>query len=240
MNNYCVYKHTTPSGKVYVGITCQEPNKRWKNGKGYELCTAFNRAIAKYGWDNISHEILLDGIDKETACEVEQKLILEYDSTNPKCGYNLTSGGEHYEANEESRKRCSESHLKSYIEHPEYRQHISDIQKGRKMSEESSEKKRQTMLLFYAEHPEKRADCGKSFRGKKRGETFAKAVGERRSKRVMCVETQKIYDSIKEAAACEGGSASGISIMLNGRAKTCAGKTYIYAPTEDINDGSQE
>lgn len=21
MNNYCVYKHTSPSGKVYVGIT---------------------------------------------------------------------------------------------------------------------------------------------------------------------------------------------------------------------------
>lgn len=240
MNNYCVYKHTTPSGKVYIGITCQEPRKRWKGGKGYELCTAFNRAIIKYGWDNISHEIILDGLDKKTACEAEQKLISKYDSTNPKHGYNLTSGGEHYEPTEEFKKRCSESHIKSYKEHPEYKQHISDTQKGRRMSEESSEKKRQAMLLFYAENPEKRASCGKSFRGKKRGKEFSEELGKRKSKRVMCVETQKIYESLKQAAACEGGSPSGISIMLNGRAKTCAGKTYIYIPTEDTNDGSQE
>lgn len=25
MNNYCVYKHTSPSGKVYVGITKLKP-----------------------------------------------------------------------------------------------------------------------------------------------------------------------------------------------------------------------
>ena len=33
-NNYCVYKHTTPSGKIYIGITGQEPHKRFQNGKG--------------------------------------------------------------------------------------------------------------------------------------------------------------------------------------------------------------
>lgn len=27
-NNYYVYKHTTPNGKVYVGITKQNPNRR--------------------------------------------------------------------------------------------------------------------------------------------------------------------------------------------------------------------
>lgn len=35
MNNYCVYKHTSPSGKVYVGITKLKPKYRWNNGKGY-------------------------------------------------------------------------------------------------------------------------------------------------------------------------------------------------------------
>lgn len=32
MNNYCVYKHTSPSGKVYVGITKLKPKYRWNNG----------------------------------------------------------------------------------------------------------------------------------------------------------------------------------------------------------------
>ena len=240
MNNYIVYKHTTPSQKVYIGITCQEPQKRWKYGKGYELCTAFNRAIQKYGWENIDHTILFEGLSKEEACELEQQLISKYKSTNPQYGYNLTSGGEHYEPSREMCLRMSESHKKSYSEHPEYRERISENQKGRKLSDEHKEKIRQSMLKYHEEHSEHRTVCGNSFRGKSRGEEFSKAVGKRMSKRVMCVETQKIYNSLKEAAACEGGSPSGISIMLNGRAKTCAGKTYIYAPTEDINDGSQE
>ena len=54
MNNYCIYRHISPSGKVYIGQTCQDPNKRWLNGKGYKKSTIFNRAIEKYGWSNIS------------------------------------------------------------------------------------------------------------------------------------------------------------------------------------------
>lgn len=32
---WCVYIHTSPSGKKYIGITSQNPQKRWQNGKGY-------------------------------------------------------------------------------------------------------------------------------------------------------------------------------------------------------------
>lgn len=31
---YCVYKHTSPSGKVYIGITVQNPLYRWNKGNG--------------------------------------------------------------------------------------------------------------------------------------------------------------------------------------------------------------
>ena len=31
-NNYCVYKHTSPSGKSYIGITNQRPERRWRGG----------------------------------------------------------------------------------------------------------------------------------------------------------------------------------------------------------------
>lgn len=50
MNNYCVYKHTSPSGKVYVGITELKPKYRWNNGKGYTRTDEqilFKRAIIK-------------------------------------------------------------------------------------------------------------------------------------------------------------------------------------------------
>lgn len=31
-NNYCVYKHISPSGKVYICITQQRPEDRWQGG----------------------------------------------------------------------------------------------------------------------------------------------------------------------------------------------------------------
>lgn len=36
MNSYTVYKHTSPSGKVYIGITKKKPEYRWNHGRGYK------------------------------------------------------------------------------------------------------------------------------------------------------------------------------------------------------------
>ena len=93
-NKYCVYKHTAPNGKVYIGITCQNPLRRWNNGKGYAENSYFSNAIVKYGWDNIKHEILFDNLTKEEACQKEIDLIAEHKSNIADYGYNISSGGE--------------------------------------------------------------------------------------------------------------------------------------------------
>ena len=90
-NDYCVYCHTFPNGKRYIGIT-NNCNQRWKNGDGYKHQKKVYNAIMKYGWDNIRHEILADGIPKENAQELEKKLIAEFDSIQN--GYNVSVGGE--------------------------------------------------------------------------------------------------------------------------------------------------
>ena len=46
MDNYktqgcCVYKHTSPSNKVYIGMTTVQPEERWNNGWGYKKTTIF-------------------------------------------------------------------------------------------------------------------------------------------------------------------------------------------------------
>lgn len=92
--NYLVYCHITPSGKRYIGITRQIPQKRWNNGKGYYYNVHFNRAIQKYGWNNIRHEVIVENLTEEEACECEKKYIAKYNTTDPAHGYNLTSGGE--------------------------------------------------------------------------------------------------------------------------------------------------
>ena len=61
---YIVYKHTCPNGKVYIGITSREAKLRWNCGNGYNNNKHFKSAIVKYGWNNIKHEILFDGLTK--------------------------------------------------------------------------------------------------------------------------------------------------------------------------------
>ena len=110
-HSFTVYKHTTPSGKVYVGITSIEPGKRWRNGNGYSRNEHFHKAIKKYGWECITHEIVVSGLTREEASEEERRLILLYESHDPRKGYNLTFGGETgIRHTEQSRKKLSESH----------------------------------------------------------------------------------------------------------------------------------
>jgi GntP family gluconate:H+ symporter len=77
--DYCVYCHTNNiNGKRYIGITCQKPEHRWRNGKGYINNSYFYRAIQKYGWHNFSHNILYMNLSKEDAEKIEVELIAEY------------------------------------------------------------------------------------------------------------------------------------------------------------------
>lgn len=99
---FCVYKHTSPSGKCYVGITCQNPIKRWGiNGGGYlhkdkksdkYIHPYFVHAILKYGWSNFTHEILYTELSETEAKAKEIELIQYYKQQN--LSYNITNGGD--------------------------------------------------------------------------------------------------------------------------------------------------
>lgn len=97
---YTVYKHTSPSGKYYIGITKQNVFKRWRGGKNYLRLNkdgtyrhkAFAAAILKYGWENFSHEIIIEGVAELTAKNMERDLILFAKRNN--LSYNLTDGGD--------------------------------------------------------------------------------------------------------------------------------------------------
>lgn len=91
---WLIYKHTSPSGKVYIGQTMQtNPQNRWQHGNGYKRHnTLFYKAIQKYGWNNFSHEIIENNIlTQHEANEREIYWISFYNSF--KNGYNATPGG---------------------------------------------------------------------------------------------------------------------------------------------------
>lgn len=116
MNNYSVYIHTNIlNNKKYIGITKQQPEARWKNGKGYKTTSHFRHAIDKYGWENFSHEIIYTNLSAEEAGQKEKELIQHYNTTNSNYGYNNSTGGEisfTFTHSKEARKKMSESHKK--------------------------------------------------------------------------------------------------------------------------------
>lgn len=172
---YCVYKHTSPSGKSYIGITKQKPSKRWlSDGRGYQGNEYFFRAIVKYGWDNFKHEILFDGLSKEEACKKEIELIATYKSNNPDFGYNHSSGGEnagagvHQVRSDESkrkqsiamtgRKQSPETIIKRALSNTgtkrtaEQRARMSKAQKGLKKANHTEEWKKEMSARYSGEN----------------------------------------------------------------------------------------
>ena len=136
MENYKVYIHKFPNGKAYVGITRQEPKVRWGGGNGYVRNEYMHRAIKKYGWENIEHIILFDGLSEEDACEIEKSLIKKYRTNEKEFGYNIESGGQCSNLAESTKQKLREAHI------------------GKSASEETREKMRASRNRFISENPE--------------------------------------------------------------------------------------
>ena len=105
---YTVYKHTTPDGKCYIGITKQDVSNRWKSGSAYKNNYCFYRAIRVFGWHNIKHEIIATDLTKEAAAEMEVALIKQYQSDIRSYGYNIAPGGFAPKQSEATKKKLSE------------------------------------------------------------------------------------------------------------------------------------
>lgn len=90
---FSVYIHTFPNGKKYVGIS-KDIKRRFRNGKGYQNQPIIWSAIEKYGWENVSTQIVQQGLSEEDAKSMEVDLIASLKTTDREFGYNQTLGGE--------------------------------------------------------------------------------------------------------------------------------------------------
>ena len=64
--------------------------------------------------------------------------------------------------------------------------------------------------------------------GKHRTEETRKKIGEAKCKKVICLETREIFDSIKEASITMNIDHSSISAVCKGKRKTCGGFHWKY------------
>lgn len=235
MNNYCVYKHTSPSGKVYIGITNQKPTRRWREGEGYRPKegppTPFYLAIKKYGWNNIEHEILADGLSREAACALEIEMIEASHARDRAHGYNVLKGGDIplADCSEEVRKKMRESSFRKW-ERDDYKEsHSGDEHWTHKRgySEKSIEAMRQSNL------GRKRTPEQIEFlREKGRNQKRLKGKDNKKSIPILCFDkggefVAKYYGAL-EAERETGVCFQNIFKVCNGERKTAGGFVWRY------------
>ena len=264
-DKYCVYVHINKiNGKIYVGQTGQDINRRWRDGEGYKPCTYFYNAIQKYGWDNFEHIICLSDLSLEDANDFEEMLIKKMNTTNPQKGYNLKFGGANNLCSEETRQKMSQNHYNCCGEnHPMYGKHhteetkrkigeankekykiknhprcgkhhsdetkqkISEGNKGKTISDETKKK------MSEAHKGEKHHMYGKHHseetkRKIKENHADMSGANSPSAKKVICVETKEIYETMIDASIKTKIYKSGISKCCRGVQKTAGGYHWKY------------
>lgn len=87
---YQVYMHISPEGKRYIGASKEGYKTRWAKNKYHD--SVFGDACQKFGWENMQHVVLFEGLTFEEAHDLEEAMIAKYDTMNPAKGYNRDRG----------------------------------------------------------------------------------------------------------------------------------------------------
>lgn len=251
MNNYIVYKHTAPNGKVYIGITKQTPEKRWKNGHGYQRNQHFYNAILKYGWNNFSHEIIAEKLTKEQAEEMEVQLISEFGSSENDKGYNIAPGGDATSPVDETKDKISKA-LSSFWSDDKNRDAMRNSMRGIQRSENArknisiAQKKRflnneERKRISDRQVGRKRAETAKI----KTSETLRKFYSDEKNlqayhkahegvnrrlfaKRIKCVETGEVFEAVIDAERKYNVDHRNIVAVCRGKRKHAGGYRWQY------------
>lgn len=112
---------------------------------------------------------------------------------------------------------------------------IRQMPEGRQRTEESKEKQRQAMTgkKHTPEHCEK-------IRLSHIGQSWKPSTYEKRCRKIRCVETGEIFDSIKAAAEHYGLNLPNISAVLSGKKKTSGGFHWEYVDGQPPQPRSEE
>ena len=105
-----IYKITNQiNSKIYIGLTTCSLKERWNN---HRHCVKSDPrhlycAMRKYGIENFTIEQIDETDNLEDLGKLEYKYIKQYNSRNPKIGYNLSAGGETNQLDDNGRAKLS-------------------------------------------------------------------------------------------------------------------------------------
>ena len=207
-------------------MTSSTPERRWggegigylKKKRGKYCQPAFAFAIIKYGWDNFYHEVIKRNLTLEEANNLEIEKISEYQSDNPKYGYNIEKGGKYNQVSEITRERMSKSHT------------------GFKHSEETKIKISQSNIgkTFTKEVKDHLSEVHSQIKG----EPIQDIIPQYKYNETpcKCVETGICYHSISTAAQSVGSYSSNIVKCLIGERKRAGGYHWIKITEEEYEE----
>ena len=141
-----IYKTTNlVNGKIYIG-------QDTKNNANYlGSGDLIKRAIKKYGIINFKKEILCFCETQKELNEMEQKFILENNSTDKSIGYNICVGGTNgtmlnRKHSKETKQQMSEIRT-GIVFTDEHKKNLSKAHKGKTISDETKEKMSKSQKL---------------------------------------------------------------------------------------------
>ena len=225
-----IYVHINKiNGKAYVGQTVQTLRNRWFKGH-YSTCTHFYNAILKYGWDNFEHKVLECGLNKEELDDREKYWIEYFDSVNN--GYNIRLGGSNQALTEEHKKKIQESNAKTLgkkvvcvntgqiyesanaAKRATGAEHIGDCCSG-KLQSAGKDKDGNALIWKYLEeyNPKEEVIIKKQ---------------KRKASKVLCIETNIIYNTAKEAERETRVDSTSIGRVCNNKRKSAGGFTWKW------------
>ena len=225
-----IYKATNKiNGKLYIGKTevglGLRMLKHRSNSKKPK--TYFERALAKYGWDNFIFETIDFAQSAKELSEKEKYWIKYLNSTNKEIGYNCSPGGDGFQSEwftPDIRKKMSE---RSSGEKNHYygKKHSEEVRK--RISEHHKE---------YYKDPAKRnrlgAKCTEEQVLRNKLSHLDKNGKKIRQIDIQTGETVKIWDCV--ATACRAISGRNdiqsrlISSVITGKKKTAYGYKWAY------------
>lgn len=223
-----IYKITnTITGDSYVGqsVNIKRRFMEHKTPKGPN--TPLKAAIKEYGVDKFSFEIL-EECGKEALDEKEIYWIAKL-----KPSYNRCEGGSGctgHVVTDELRKRLSEKNKEYWASLPEKEKEeickrLTGPAKGHVVSDETKQKLRSANL---GKKQSKETIQKRAVTIKQRKLNGYVRVNGKHKKKVICIETNQVFNSVKETAEHFSVHPSGITACLKGRQQTCKGKHFDY------------
>ena len=200
-----VYKYVNNvNGKVYIGQTTRSLEERHKEHKRNHK-TAFDKALSKYGSNAFTCEVLCLCETEEELNEAEKHYIKLYNSLVP-FGYNMCEGG---------------NNTKGYTHREESKQKMSAAKKGKYLGSDNP--------FYNKTHSEETKEkLSKARKGRKLGSEWRENLAKAHHKKVLCVETGTIYNSINECAEKLNLKATHITRVCKGKRQTTGGYHWRY------------